>query len=58
MEEQIAISLPTELLDRVDHIARRTGCSRANIIASSLHRGLCDDERVQAVIDAFDEIDT
>ena len=58
MEEQIAISLPTDLLDRVDHMARRTGRSRADIITSALHRGLRDDERVQAVIDAFDEIDT
>jgi len=38
--------------------AQSTGCSRADIITSSLHRGLRDDERVQAVIDAFDEIDT
>lgn len=58
MEEQIAINLPTELLDRVDHIARRTGRSRAELITSALHRGLRDDERVQAIIDAFDEIDT
>ncbi|TAJ79818.1 MAG: ribbon-helix-helix protein, CopG family [Sphingobium sp.] len=45
MEEQIAITLPTELLDRVDHMARRTGRSRADIITSALHRGLRDDER-------------
>lgn len=58
MEEQIAISLPTELLDRVNYMAGRTGRSRAEVIASALHRGLRDDERVQAVIDDFDEIDT
>lgn len=58
MEEQIAINLPTELLDRVDHIARHTGRSRAEVITSALHRGLRDDDRVQAIIDAFDEIDT
>jgi predicted DNA-binding protein len=58
MEDRISISLLTELLDRVDRMARHAGRSRADIITSALHRGLRDDERVQSFIDAFDEIDT
>jgi len=58
MEEQIKISLPTELLERVDRMAGRACRSRADVITSALHRGLRDDERVQPLIDAFDEIDT
>lgn len=58
MEEQIAINLPTELLDRVDCMARRTGRSRTDVITRALRRGLRGDERVQSIIDVFNEVDT
>ena len=37
---QISIQIPKDMLKRLDNIAKRTGCSRTNLIKMYIDRGL------------------
>ncbi len=53
----VAICISTELADRAEALASRTGRARDDIIAGALSLGLRGAERDQSIVDLLEEFD-
>lgn len=55
-ECEVVLQLPADLIERIDHLAARLGCSRGALIARVLPVGVRDAERDQDAVEALENI--